>query len=244
MKFNVVTIFPDLINDFINHGLVSKALAKNILEVQTWNPRNFSDNHSGRIDDKPFGGGQSMLLQAEPLIKTIDEIKEHNDTHVVFVAPHGKVFNQNKAHELKDKKNITIICGRYEGIDQRVIDNYVDEEVSIGDFILSGGEYAAICLIDAISRHLPGTLGNKDSYLKDTFSNGLLKEDVYAKPEIFDSNKVPEVLLSGNHEKIKAWKSEMSLLKTFKKRPDLLKKIKLTKKQKKLLEEWSSKAIL
>ena len=142
------------------------------------------------------------------------------------------------------ENSITFICGRYEGIDQRVIDNYVDEEVSIGDFILSGGEYAAICLIDAISRHLPGTLGNKDSYLKDTFSNGLLKEDVYAKPEIFDSNKVPEILLSGNHEKIKAWKSEMSLLKTFKKRPDLLEKIKLTKKQKKLLEEWSSKAIL
>ena len=119
-----------------------------------------------------------------------------------------------------------------------------DEEVSIGDFVLSGGEHAAICLIDAISRHIPGTLGNKDSYLKDTFSNGLLKEDVYAKPEIVDSYNVPDILLSGNHGKIEAWKSEMSLLKTFTKRPDLLKKIKLTKKQKKLLEEWSSKAIL
>ena len=136
------------------------------------------------------------------------------------------------------------IRDRYEGIDQRVIDKYVDEEISIGDFILSGGEYAALCVIDAISRHIPGNLGNKDSYLRETFSNGLLKEDVYTKPKIFDSLAVPEVLLSGNHQKINAWKSETSLLKTLLKRPDLLKNIKLTKKQKKLLEEWSSKAIL
>ena len=160
------------------------------------------------------------------------------------MSPQGQLLTQKKVISFSKLKNLTIICGRYEGIDQRVIDNYVDEEVSIGDFVLSGGEYAAICLIDAISRHIPGTLGNKDSYLKDTFSNGLLKEDVYAKPEIVDSYNVPDILLSGNHGKIEEWKSEMSLLKTFTKRPDLLKKIKLTKKQKKLLEEWSSKAIL
>ena len=153
-------------------------------------------------------------------------------------------MNQKKIISMSKLKNITLICGRYEGIDQRIIDKYVDEEVSIGDFVLSGGEYAAICLIDAISRHIPGTLGNKESYLKDTFSNGLLKGDVYTKPEVFESMKVPEVLLSGDHKKIEAWRSEKALIKTYLKRPDLLKDIKLTKKQKKLLEEWSSKAIL
>ena len=139
---------------------------------------------------------------------------------------------------------MTLICGRYEGIDQRVIEKYVDEEISIGDFILSGGEYAAICLIDAISRTIPGTLGNKDSYLKDTFSNGLLKGYVYTKPEIFESMHVPKVLLSGNHKEIEKWKSENSLLQTFLRRPDLLDKKKLSKKQRKLLEELASKAIL
>jgi len=160
------------------------------------------------------------------------------------MSPQGKKLNQKKIISLSKLKNMTIICGRYEGIDQRVIDKYVDEEISIGDFILSGGEYAAICLVDAISRYIPGTLGNKDSYLKDTFSDGLLKGDVFTKPEIFESMKVPDVLLSGNHKKIETWRSEISLMRTLMKRPDLLEEIKLTKKQKKLLEEWASKAIL
>ena len=163
---------------------------------------------------------------------------------MVYLSPQGIKLDQKKVVSLSNLKDITIICGRYEGIDQRVIDKYVDEEISLGDFVLSGGEYAALCLIDAISRHVPGTLGNIDSYMKDTFSNGLLKGDVYTKPEKFESMKVPEILLSGNHQKIQLWKNENSLIKTFLKRPDLLKGIKLTKKQKKLLEEWSSKAIL
>ena len=185
-----------------------------------------------------------MVMNAEPIVKTLKQIDQKNLGKVLFMSPQGERLNQNKVISLSKLKNITIICGRYEGIDQRVIDKYVDEEISVGDFILSGGEYAAICLIDAISRHIPGTLGNKDSYLKDTFSNGLLKGDVYAKPENFDSMLVPEVLLSGNHQKIEQWRKENSLQKTFIKRPDLLKDIKLTKKQKKLLEEWASKAIL
>ena len=236
MKFNVVTIFPDLINDFINHGLVSKALAKNILEVQTWNPRNFSDNHSGRIDDKPFGGGQGMLLQAEPLIKTIDEIKSHNDTHVVFVAPHGEVFNQNKANELKDKKDITIICGRYEGIDRRVEETSVDEVISIGDFILNGGELSALVIIETIARQLKGFIGNEIS-LQDSFSEGLLEHPQYTRPEKSSYGDVPEVLLSGNHELIKRWKLKESLRLTLQNRPELLKMKELSDLEMELLNE-------
>ena len=143
-----------------------------------------------------------MVMSAEPIVKTLKQIDQKKLGKVLFMSPQGERLNQNKVISLSKLKNITIICGRYEGIDQRVIDKYVDEEISVGDFVLSGGEYAAICLIDAISRHIPGTLGNKDSYLKDTFSNGLLKGDVYTKPENFDSMEVPEVLLSGNHKKI------------------------------------------
>ena len=183
-------------------------------------------------------------MMAEPIIKSLSQINKNKIGKVIYLSPQGKKLNQRKIVSMSKLKNITLICGRNEGIDQRVIDKYVDEEISVGDFILSGGEYAALCLIDAVSRHIPGTLGNRDSYLKDTFSNGLLKGDVYSKPEIFESMKVPEVLLSGNHKKIDDWRSENSLLKTFKKRPDLLDHIKLTKKQKKLLEEWASKAIL
>ena len=183
-------------------------------------------------------------MMAEPIIKSLNQINKNKIGKVIYLSPQGKKLNQRKVVSMSKLKNITLICGRYEGIDQRIIDNYVDEEISLGDFILSGGEYAALCLIDAISRHIPGTLGNRDSYLKDTFSNGLLKGDVYSKPEIFESMSVPEVLLSGNHKKIDDWRSENSLLKTFIKRPDLLEGIKLTKKQKKLLEEWASKAIL
>ena len=183
-------------------------------------------------------------MMAEPIIKSLNQINKNKIGKVIYLSPQGKKLNQRKVVSMSKLKNITLICGRYEGIDQRIIDNYVDEEISVGDFILSGGEYAALCLIDAISRHIPGTLGNRDSYLKDTFSNGLLKGDVYSKPEIFESMSVPEVLLSGNHKKIDDWRSENSLLKTFIKRPDLLDGIKLTKKQKKLLEEWASKAIL
>ena len=243
MNINILTIFPEIF-DVLNSGVLSKAIKNKIISFDTLDIRKNASNKHNHVDSKPYGGGEGMVMNAEPIVKTLKQIDQKNLGKVLFMSPQGERLNQNKVISLSKLKNITIICGRYEGIDQRVIDKYVDEEISVGDFILSGGEYAAICLIDAISRHIPGTLGNKDSYLKDTFSNGLLKGDVYAKPENFDSMLVPEVLLSGNHQKIEQWRKENSLLKTFIKRPDLLKDIKLTKKQKKLLEEWSSKAIL
>ena len=243
MNINILTIFPEIF-DILKSGVVSKAIKSKSLSINTKDIRKNSVNKHNQVDAKPYGGGEGMVMMAEPIIKSLNQINKNKIGKVIYLSPQGKKLNQRKIVSLSKLKNITLICGRYEGIDQRVIDKYVDEEISVGDFILSGGEYAALCLIDAVSRHIPGTLGNRDSYLKDTFSNGLLKGDVYSKPEIFESMRVPEVLLSGNHKKIDDWRSENSLLKTFKKRPDLLDHIKLTKKQKKLLEEWASKAIL
>ncbi len=243
MNINILTIFPEIFN-VLESGVVSKPIKNKLLSIQALDIRKNSVNKHNHIDSKPYGGGEGMVMMAEPIVKTLKEIDKKKRGRVIFMSPQGKRLNQQKIISLSKLKNITLICGRYEGIDQRIIDKYVDEEISIGDFILSGGEYAAICLVDAISRFLPGTLGNKDSYLNDTFSNGLLKGDVFTKPEIFESMKVPDVLLSGNHKKIETWRSEISLIRTLMKRPDLLDGIKLTKKQKKLLEEWRSKAIL
>ena len=236
MKFNVITIFPELINDFINHGLISKALIKNIIEVQTWNPRDFSENPTGRIDDKPFGGGQGMLLQAEPLIKTIEQIKLKSNTHVIFMAPHGNVFDQNKAHQLKTKEDLTIICGRYEGIDKRVEESSVDEVISIGDFVLNGGELPALVVIETIARQLKGFIGNEIS-LKDSFSNGLLEHPQYTRPEKSAYGNVPEILLSGNHEMISRWELKESLKLTLQNRPEHREQKKLSDLETELLIE-------
>ena len=243
MNFNILTIFPEIF-DIFNVGLISKSIKKKLIKINTFDIRENSVNKHNHVDSKPYGGGEGMVMMAEPLVKTLSSIKKRQLGKVIYLSPQGKKLDQKKVVSLASRKNITLICGRYEGIDQRVIEKYVDEEISIGDFVLSGGEYAAICLIDAISRHIPGVLGNKDSYLKDTFSDGLLKGNVYTKPEIFEDMQVPEVLLSGNHKEIQKWRLENSLLQTFLKRPDLIAKKKLSKKQKKLLEELASKAIL
>ena len=243
MNINILTIFPEIF-DILKSGVVTKPIKNKLLNIDLLDIRQNSVNMHKHVDSKPYGGGEGMVMMAEPIVQTLKQIKTKNRGRVIFMSPQGKKLNQKKIISLSKLKNITIICGRYEGIDQRIIDKYVDEEISIGDYILSGGEYAAICLVDAVSRYIPGTLGNKDSYLKDTFSDGLLKGDFFTKPEIFESMKVPDVLLSGNHKKIETWRSEISLMRTLMKRPDLLEEIKLTKKQKKLLEEWTSKAIL
>ena len=243
MNINILTIFPEIFN-VLNSGVVSKPIKNKTLKLNTYDIRKNAVNKHNHVDAKPYGGCEGMVIMAEPVVKSLNQIAKSKLGKVIYLTPQGKKLNQKKVLNLSKLRNITLICGRYEGIDQRIIDKYVDEEISLGDFILSGGEYAALCLIDAISRYIPGTLGNKDSYLKDTFSNGLLKGDVYTKPEDFESMKVPDELLSGNHKKIDDWRDENSLLKTFLKRPDLLNEIKLSKKQKKLLEEWASKAIL
>ncbi len=236
MKFNLVTIFPDLINNFIEHGLFAKAINNSLIEVKAWDPREFSGNKDGRIDDKPFGGGQGMLFQAEPIINTVNEIKKHNKTHVIFVAPHGTIFNQKKAIDLKAYENITIVCGRYEGIDKRIEETCIDEVISIGDYVLNGGELAALVLMEAIARHHKDFIGNKES-LNDSFSDGLLEHPQYTRPEKTPYGNVPEILISGNHEKINRWKLKESLRITLKNRPDLIKSKDLSDLEIELLNE-------
>ena len=236
MKFNLVTIFPDLINNFIEHGLFAKAINNSLIEVKTWDPRQFSGNKDGRIDDKPFGGGQGMLFQAEPIIKTVNEIKKHNKTHVVFVAPHGTIFDQKKAVDLKANENITIVCGRYEGIDKRIEETCIDEVISIGDYVLNGGELAALVLMEVIARQHEGFIGNEES-LNDSFSDGLLEHPQYTRPEKIPHGNVPKILISGNHEKIKRWKLKESLRITLKNRPELIESKNLSDLEIELLNE-------
>jgi tRNA (guanine37-N1)-methyltransferase len=242
MKFNILTIFPEIFN-VLNHGVISKAFEKN-LSINCYDIRENAINKHGQIDGKPYGGGEGMLMMAQPLKETLSKISSKDRGQVIYLSPQGKRLSQENVINYSTMKSLTLVCGRYEGVDQRFIEKYVDEEISIGDFILSGGEYAAICLIDAIARNLPGTVGNEDSIKNDSFSNGLLKGPAYTRPEIFEDIKVPDVLLSGNHSKINEWKTQKSLIQTYIRRPDLINELKLTKKQKKLLEEWTSKAIL
>jgi tRNA (guanine37-N1)-methyltransferase len=242
MKFNILTIFPEIFN-VLNHGVISKAFEKN-LSINCYDIRENAINKHGQIDGKPYGGGEGMLMMAQPLKETLSKISSKDRGQVIYLSPQGKRLSQENVINYSTMKSLTLVCGRYEGVDQRFIDKYVDEEISIDDFILSGGEYAAICLIDAIARNLPGTIGNEDSIKNDSFSNGLLKGPAYTRPEIFEDIKVPDVLLSGNHSKINEWKTQKSLIQTYIRRPDLINELKLTKKQKKLLEEWTSKDIL
>ena len=241
MNINVISLFPEIIEASLK-GLVGKAFEKKIVELELLDLKEYSHNEYGSVDDAPYGGGEGMVMTIEPLESCLNTIKETGK--VIYLSPQGQVFNQTKAIELSKLENITFVCGRYEGIDQRFIDKYVDEEISVGDFVMSGGEYPAICLIDAIARNLPGTVGNEDSVKNDSFFNGLLKGPAYTRPEIFEDDQVPDVLLSGNHSRISEWKANKSLIQTYLRRPDLINKVKLTKKQKKLLEELESKDIL
>ena len=241
MNFNLVTIFPEIIK-LLEFGVIGKAIEKDLISINGLNPRNFSKNTSKNVDDAPYGGGEGMVMMAEPLALAIKSIK--NKGKVILMSPQGEHLSNSHINDLLDEKSITIICGRYEGIDERFIENYVDQEFSIGDFVLSGGEIPALALIDALSRKIPDVLGNQESFKNDSFENNLLKGPVYTRPQKFEEKNVPEILLSGDHEKINDWKIVSSLQRTFERRPDLLDSVKLTKKQKKLLDNLLSKRIL
>ena len=241
MNFNLVTIFPEIIK-LLEFGVIGKAIEKDLISINGLNPRNFSRNTSKNVDDAPYGGGEGMVMMAEPLALAIKSIK--NKGKVILMSPQGEHLSNSHIDDLLDEKSITIICGRYEGIDERFIENYVDQEFSIGDFVLSGGEIPALALIDALSRKIPDVLGNQESFKNDSFENNLLKGPVYTRPQKFEEKNVPEILLSGDHEKINDWKILSSLQRTIERRPDLLDSVKLTKKQKKLLDNLLSKRIL
>ncbi len=243
MNINIITLFPEIFNS-LNYGLLGQAIKREAIKISIFDLRDYQVNKHGQVDDKPYGGGEGMVLMAEPLENAIKSITTDNLGIVINLSPQGSILSNKRAKELSTSKNMTIICGRYEGIDERFISQYVDDEISIGDYILSGGEFAALTLIDTLSRFVPGVIGNKKSVDQDSFSQGLLKGPVFTRPQTFNSDEVPEVLMSGDHKRIKEWRDNQSLIRTYQRRPELLKSIKLTKKQKKLLEELWSKAIL
>ena len=225
MKIKFITLFPDLIRSYLADALIAKAVEKNLLSFEIINLRDFSDNAYKSVDDSPFGGGDGMLMRADILEKALFAAKTAQaNARVVYLSPQGKVFNSEMAREFAGDLNreVIFICGRYAGIDQRFIDKYVDEEISVGDYVLSGGELPALVLTEAISRYVPGVLGKMESAENDSFANGLLEPPQYTRPQVWDGLKVPDVLLSGNHKKIQEWKDKMALEVTRKKRPDLL----------------------
>ena len=238
MLFDVISLFPELIESSFKKGITGRAIKKSVINLRTWDPRDFAESTKGRIDDRPYGGGPGMVMLADPLIKAIRRAKENSkNSYVIYMSPQGKMFNQSKAKEFSKKEHLIIVCGRYEGIDQRVLDMEVDEECSIGEFIVSGGEIPALLLMDSVSRVIEGVLGDPRSASKDTFSNGILKHPQYTRPESCIYGDVPTVLLSGNHREIKKWQLKQSLAKTKKNRPDLLKSKNLSEIEKEIIEE-------
>jgi len=224
MKFEIITLFPEMFSAIKEEGVVARAIKRSIISISEWQLRDFSANKYKNVDDKPYGGGGGMVMQVKPIRDCIAKIKEQTpETRVIYLSPQGQKLNQSLVEKLASFNSLTLLCGRYEGVDERIIENDIDYEVSIGDYVISGGELAAMILIDSVSRRLPNVLGNQDS-LKDSFTDGLLDYPHYTRPEIVDGQAVPEVLLGGNQAKIDAWRHEQSVEKTNQKRPDLLTK--------------------
>ena len=235
MKINVMSLFPEIIESSLK-GLVGKAIDRKIAELNLLDLKDFSQNQYGSVDDSPYGGGEGMVISIEPLEACLSAIKKPGK--IIFLTPQGKIFDQNTAIELSSLKELTLVCGRYEGIDQRFIDSYVDEEISIGDYILSGGESAASVVIDAILRNKENVIGNQVSVKNDSLSKGTLKGHIYTRPNEYKEKKVPEILLSGDHKKIEEWKIGNSLWVTREKRPDLFKQLQLSEKEMILLRQY------
>ena len=222
MRFDIITLFPEMFSAIKEEGVIARAIKKSIISIKEWQLRDFSENKYKNVDDKAYGGGAGMVMQVKPIRDCIKKIKEKDpETKVIYLSPQGETLNQNLVEKLATFESLTLLCGRYEGIDERIIENDVDYEVSIGDYVISGGELAAMVLIDSVSRRLPNVLGNKDS-LNDSFVNNLLDYPHYTRPESIDGDLVPEVLLSGNQAKIDAWRLEQAKKKTKQKRSDLL----------------------
>lgn len=241
-KFDIVTLFPETFDAITKHGITSRALQQNIYDVKYWNPRDFTTDNHKTVDDRPYGGGPGMVMLIEPLEKAISaakatQVAENIEPWVVHLSPAGKPLTHEKVMQLGKRQGLVLLASRYEGVDQRLIDAQVNEEISIGDYVLSGGELPAMVLMDAIIRQLPGSLGDSDSAIEDSFVDGLLDCPHYTRPEEYKGVKVPEVLMSGNHAKIKQWRLKMSLQRTRDQRPDLLAARPLTREEARLLQE-------
>ncbi|MCJ8302185.1 tRNA (guanosine(37)-N1)-methyltransferase TrmD [Shewanella sp.] len=240
MRLGVVTLFPEMFRAVTDFGVTGRAVKNGLLELQTWNPRDFTHDKHNTVDDRPYGGGPGMLMMVQPLRDAIHAAKAAigDSVKVIYLSPQGRKLTQQGVEELAKSDSLILVCGRYEGIDERIIQTEVDEEWSIGDYVLSGGELPAMALIDSVSRLVPGVLGKKASAEQDSFSDGLLDCPHYTRPESLDGLDVPAVLLSGNHEHIRRWRLQQSLGRTLLRRPDLLKNLALTDEQTKLLNEF------
>ncbi|WP_423909852.1 tRNA (guanosine(37)-N1)-methyltransferase TrmD [Candidatus Spongiihabitans sp.] len=227
MEINVISIFPTMFDAVLEFGITRQAIEKGLLKLVLWNPRDYTEDQHRTVDDRPYGGGPGMLMKPEPLARCIDDARVSNSGPVVYLSPQGDLLNQQLVEELADYAGLTLLAGRYEGIDERVIESRVDREVSIGDYVLAGGEIPAMTVIDAIARLLPSVLGNDLSARQDSFSNGLLDCPHYTRPECFEGLNVPQVLLNGDHEKIRQWRLNQSIAKTGEHRPDLLERVNL-----------------
>ncbi|MBL4660089.1 MAG: tRNA (guanosine(37)-N1)-methyltransferase TrmD [Alcanivoracaceae bacterium] len=228
IKFTVISIFPDMVKDVLSYGVIGKAIDSGLIELETFNPRDFSQDKHHRVDDRPFGGGAGMVMMYDPLARTVDFLKQQdNSLKLSFLSPHGNTLDQSTVNKLAETKHIVLLCGRYEGIDQRFIDKYVDNEISLGDFVISGGELAAAVIIDAVARQIPHVLGDEESAKSDSFMNKasgktLLGSPQYTRSDDLKQQGVPDVLLSGNHANIAKWREQQALKITQLKRPDLL----------------------
>lgn len=239
MWYGLISIFPEMFQA-LHSGITGKALQKGIISLNFFNPRDFTTDKHQTVDDKPYGGGPGMVMMAEPLSRAIKAAKQSTNaiTPVVYLSPQGKPFDQQAAERFAQYDSVIFLSGRYEGIDERVIEQHVDEEWSIGDYILTGGELATMVMIDSITRLLPGVVGDQDSINQDTLTSGLLKHPQYTRPDSFNGLSVPSILLSGHHLHIERWRKKLSLGKTWQRRPDLLAKHKLTPEESQLLAEF------
>lgn len=239
MKYTVLTLFPEMIEQGMGTSITGRAISKGVIELQATNIRDYSDNKHNKVDDYPYGGGAGMVMQAEPVYRAYEAITKdytgEKKPRLIFLTPQGQVFNQKLAEELAQEEELIFLCGHYEGIDERVLEEIVTDNVSIGDYVLTGGELPAMVMMDAISRLVPGVLNNDVSAETESFQDNLLEYPQYSRPEEWRGKKVPEVLLSGNHKKIEEWRRQKSIERTHERRPDLLKKANLSEKEKKTL---------
>ena len=237
MRFDILTLFPDMMKAILSESIIGRAEKNGILEINCTNIRDFANNKHNSVDDYPYGGGFGMVMQAPPIYRAYESVAQGEKPYTIYMSPQGKVLTQEKAIELSKKDRIVILCGHYEGVDERVLEEIVDEEISIGDYVLTGGELPAAVLIDSVARMVEGVLPQSESFEDESIYSGLLEYPQYTRPPEFLGKKVPDVLLSGHHINIENWKRKQSLLRTYKKRPDLLEKAKLSEKDRKILDE-------
>ncbi|MFW6123708.1 MAG: tRNA (guanosine(37)-N1)-methyltransferase TrmD [Acidobacteriota bacterium] len=237
MRFDIITIFPEIFGSYFSKGIIEKALKKGLIEIYIHDLRDYADNRHKQVDDRPYGGSQGMVIKPEPVFNAVEEAKKEKDARICLLSPKGRSFNSKMAKNFAGCSQIILICGRYEGIDERVAEYLSTHEISIGDFVLSGGELAAMVIIDSVSRFLPGVVGKMESVKQDSFSSDFLDYPQYTRPRSFRGMKVPEVLFSGNHKEIQIWRKKKALEKTLNLRPDLIKNKKLSIEEKDLIKE-------